>query len=97
MPGPKPPEIVLSGDERAALERLARAHTTGPQFALRAWIVLLAAEGLSTSAVARRLDVEVGTACASISGRATGDAASECYQGCCEHCQGPKSFGHTII
>ena len=33
MPGPKAPEIVLSGDERAALERLARAHTTGQQLA----------------------------------------------------------------
>ncbi len=62
MPGPRPPEIVLSGDERAALERLARAHTTGQQVAVRARIVLLAAEGLSTSAVARMLDVDVGTA-----------------------------------
>ena len=62
MPGPKPPEIVLSGDERVALERLARAHTTGQQLAARARIVLLAAEGLSTSAVARTLGVEVGTA-----------------------------------
>jgi putative transposase len=62
MPGPKPPEIVLSGDERTALERLARAHTTGQQLALRARIVLLAADGLSTSEVARMLGVDVGTA-----------------------------------
>ena len=62
MAGPKPPEIVLSGDERAALERLARAHTTGQQLAVRARVVLLAAEGLSTSAVARTLGVDVGTA-----------------------------------
>ena len=62
MPGPKPPEIVLSGEERAELERLARAHTTGQQLALRARIVLLAAEGLTTSEVARRLGLDVGTA-----------------------------------
>ena len=62
MPGPKPPEIVRSGDERAALERLARAHTTGQPLAARARIVLLAAEGLSTSAVARTLGVEACTA-----------------------------------
>ena len=62
MPGPKPPEIVLSGDERTELERLTRAHTTGQQLAVRARIVLLAAEGLSTSAVARALGLDVGTA-----------------------------------
>jgi putative transposase len=62
MPGPRPPEIVLAVDERAALERLARAHTTGRQRALRARIVLLAAEGLSTSEVARTLGLDVGTA-----------------------------------
>ena len=62
MPGPKPPEIVLGAAERAALERLARAHTTGQQLAVRARIVLLAADGLTTSAVARRLGLDVGTA-----------------------------------
>jgi putative transposase len=62
MPGPKPPEIVLSRQERAELERLTRAHTTGQQLAVRARVVLLAAEGLTTSAVARRLGLDVGTA-----------------------------------
>ena len=62
MPGPKPPEMELSSEERAALERLARAHTTGQQLAVRARIVLLAAGGLSTSDVARRLGLDVGTA-----------------------------------
>jgi hypothetical protein len=52
MPGPRPPEVVLSAEERAALERLARAHTTGQQLAVRARVVLLAADGLTTSAVA---------------------------------------------
>src|SRR5215213_7506947 len=62
MPGPKPPEIMLSADERAALERLGRAHTTGQQLAVRARIVLRAAEGLTTSQVARALGLDVGTA-----------------------------------
>jgi transposase len=62
MPGPKPPEIVLSAAERAALERVARAHTTGQQLAVRARIVLLAADGLTTSAVARALGLHVDTA-----------------------------------
>jgi putative transposase len=62
MPGPRPPEIVLSDEERAELGRLVRAHTTGQQLAVRARIVLLAAEGLSTSQVARALGLDVGTA-----------------------------------
>ncbi len=61
MPGPQPPEIVLSREERADLERLVRAHTIGQQLAVRARIVLLAADGLSTSAVAWMLGLDVGT------------------------------------
>jgi transposase-like protein len=44
------------------VERLARAHTTGQQLAVRARIVLLAAAGVTTSEVARRLGLDVGTA-----------------------------------
>jgi len=62
MPGPKPPEIVLSIEEREELERLERAHTTGQQVAVRARIVLRAAEGLSTEAIARRLSIDADTA-----------------------------------
>jgi putative transposase len=62
MPGPRPPEVVLSADERAALERVARAHTTGQQLAVRARVVLLAADGRTTSAVARALGLHVDTA-----------------------------------
>ena len=53
---------MLSAAERAALERLARAHTTGQQLAVRARVVLLAADGLTTSEVARALGLDVGTA-----------------------------------
>ena len=61
MPGPKPPEIVLTTEQRDELERLVRAHTTGQQVAMRARIVLAAADGLSTEAIARRLSVDADT------------------------------------
>lgn len=61
MPGPKPPEIVLSLEQREELDRLVRAHTTGQQGALRARIVLGAADGLSTEEVARRLSIDADT------------------------------------
>ena len=61
MPGPKPPEIVLTKEERSQLQRLVRARTTGQQLALRARILLLAAEGLSTAEVARRLHLDIDT------------------------------------
>ena len=62
MPGPKAPEIVLTEKERNELERLVRAGTTGQQLATRARVVLLSAEGLSTSEVARQLRVHIDTA-----------------------------------
>ena len=62
MPGPKPPEIVLTKEERAQLQRLVRARTTGQQLAMRARVVLLADEGLSTEELARRLHIDSDTA-----------------------------------
>ena len=62
MPGPKPPTIVLTEAERNALERLVRARTTGQHLAMRARIVLLAAEGRSTEEIARHLHVDADTA-----------------------------------
>jgi hypothetical protein len=47
MPGPKPTTVELTTEEREELERLVRAHTTAQQVALRAQIILAAAEGLS--------------------------------------------------
>jgi putative transposase len=61
MPGPTPPPVELTGEERAELERLVRRHTTGQQLAGRARIVLLAADGLDNSAVARAVGVDVDT------------------------------------
>ena len=57
----KAPEVVLTEAERNELQRLVRAHTTGQHLVLRARIVLLAGEGLSTEAIARHLQVEADT------------------------------------
>jgi transposase len=53
------PVVALSvtSDQRTELERLARAHTTPQSIAKRARVILLAADGTSNSAIARRLGV----------------------------------------
>src|SRR3982074_1721079 len=58
MATPRPPKVVLSERERAALERLVRAFTTGQQLALRARIVLAAGDGLNNLQIARELGVD---------------------------------------
>jgi hypothetical protein len=62
MPGPKPPDVVLTDAERADLERLVRAHTTGQAVVLRARIVLAAAAGLNNAQIERALGCDVETA-----------------------------------
>jgi putative transposase len=61
MPGPKPPPVEVTVEERAALERSARRPTTGQQLAERARIVLLAADGLNNCEVARAVGADVDT------------------------------------
>ncbi len=61
MPGPKPPAVELTEDERRELVRLARGHKTGQQVADRARIVLRAAESLNNSEIARELALEPDT------------------------------------
>jgi transposase len=61
MPGPQPPTIVLTEQERDQLEHLVRARATAQQLAARARVILLAADGLSTAEVARRLHVDEDT------------------------------------
>jgi transposase len=53
--------IVLTTDERAALDGWARRRTTAQALALRARIVLRAADGNSNTAIARRERVTTGT------------------------------------
>lgn len=62
MRGPKPPPIALTAEERAQLEALARRHGTAQQLALRARIVLAAADGANNAQIARRWSVSVDTA-----------------------------------
>lgn len=62
MRGPKPPPIALSDLERQELLLLVRAHRTPQQLALRAQLVLAAAEGANNAQLARQYSVTVDTA-----------------------------------
>ena len=55
MPGPQPPEVLLSETERRDLHTLIRAHKTPQHHSFRAQVILLLAEGLNAPEVARRL------------------------------------------
>jgi putative transposase len=59
MRGPKPPTITLSDSERQALDLLVRRHTTPQQIALRARIVLAAADGANNCQIVRQLAVSL--------------------------------------
>jgi putative transposase len=59
MRGPKPPTIELTDAERQALDELVRRHSTSQQIALRARIVLAAAEGQNNAQIARRLGISI--------------------------------------
>jgi len=54
--------VVLTAEDRTELDRRVRARTSRQQDALRARIVLLAADGLDTTAIAATLGVARGTA-----------------------------------
>jgi putative transposase len=56
------PIVVLSPADRAELDRRVRARTGAQQDAVRARIVLLAADGLDTTAIAATLGIARGTA-----------------------------------
>lgn len=62
MRGPKPEPVCLSAAERAALEQLARRPSTPQQIALRARIILAAADGQNNAQIARAVEVTVATA-----------------------------------
>ena len=55
MPGPKPPEVPLSLDERQELVRLTRAHKTPQHVSFRAQIMMQLADGHNTREVAKTL------------------------------------------
>jgi DNA-binding CsgD family transcriptional regulator len=53
--GPKLPELVLTDDERATVQRWARRAKSSQALALRCRIVLACAEGVSNAEVVKRL------------------------------------------
>ena len=61
MPGPQLPPLDLTLDERRDLTALVRRHTAPQQLVLRARIILLAADGLNNSPIARTLGLEADT------------------------------------
>jgi hypothetical protein len=61
MRGPKPPVVILTDAERQALEQLARRHSTAQQVALRARLILAAAEGASNRQIARAEGIDIET------------------------------------
>ena len=61
MRGPKPPDVALRAEDRPGLDTLVRAHATGHQRALRARIILAAADGRNNCQIARQFGVDVET------------------------------------
>ena len=59
---PEATPIVLTADERAELEDLARSTKTEYRLRQRAQIVLLAAEGVASRAIGRKVGCTTGTA-----------------------------------
>lgn len=62
MPGPKPPAIDLSDEERQGLEKLVNKHKMPQQVALRGRIVLAAADGKGNAQIAKEQSIAVDTA-----------------------------------
>ena len=56
------PTVVLTAEDRAELERCVRARTSRQQEVLRARIVLLAAEGLTSTDIVAAVGIARGTA-----------------------------------
>jgi putative transposase len=59
MPGPKPPQVTLTDIARQGLEKLVKARSTPQHYALRARIILFAAQGMNNAEIARQLDVSL--------------------------------------
>src|SRR3954470_11363478 len=57
MPSPVAAAVVLTDDERAQVARWTRRRTSAQALALRARIVLLAADGLKNTEIAERLGI----------------------------------------
>lgn len=62
MPGPKPTTIILTDAERQGLEKLIHRYSTPQQTALRARVVLLAADGQNQAEIAKEMKVSMDMA-----------------------------------
>jgi putative transposase len=62
MPGPKPTPIELTERQSDILERLARRETSAQRLVRRSNIVLEATDGANNTQIARRLNIQRGTA-----------------------------------
>jgi putative transposase len=62
MPIPKAQEVKLSDAERQGLEKLVKRHQVGQQIAMRARIVLAAAEGLKNKEIVAKYSITADTA-----------------------------------
>jgi transposase len=87
------PTVVLTPEDCAELDRRVHARTGRQQDALRARIVLLAAEGLDTTAIASTLGIARGTA---RSWRARFVAAGLAGLGDRPHCPPARRYGPAI-
>lgn len=61
MRGPKPPAIILTDSERQNLKLVTRRRSASQHLALRARIILAAADGLNNAQIARQQAVTVDT------------------------------------
>ncbi len=61
MPIPKAQEVKLSDAERQGLEKLVKRHQVGQQIALRARIILAAADGLKNKEIAAKYGITTDT------------------------------------
>ena len=61
MPGPQPIRVNVSEVQKQELQKLVRRHNVAQQIALRARIVLAAAEGKSNAQIARTMHVTLDT------------------------------------
>jgi transposase len=85
--------IALAAEERAELQRRVRARTSRQQDVLRARIVLLAADGLSNSAIAAALGITRFTA---RRWRGRFAAARVAGLGDRPHCPPPRRYGPEV-
>ena len=61
MPGPQPIQVKVSEIQKQELQKLVRRHNVAQQIALRARIVLAAADGQSNAQIARTMHVTLDT------------------------------------